>query len=934
MKDFASKWNNLRKYPNSQLSLVKDTFAKYKFDINISRPMTEAILREIQSVIKKEFKIYVLQRPDIVPCRKFQPMFEGESNSKLSIFLEFIGGSDFNDGHFNVITSITGYLNVKEVCLNCCIGSTNSRKHFCEAVCRSCARKDCVPEEEFECDICTMKCRSESCLDTHLEKMCAKLTYCEMCEVRYKPVQGYQHRCDYRYCSQCEMEYGSNHHHFIPPLDKTKLMEQDQKKKITIAYDIEAAQVKLDDRYSEHRANLLISHTVCDECWNWETMASSPCSKCGPMERIFQGESCVEAFCDYLLEEVTVQAGKDALVDIYAHNAKAYDSRFILRELLTSKLKRHELIMTGTKITKMQVGNLRFLDSCLHFQQKLSKLPSSFNFADRVVKGHFPHFFNDGTTWNYEGPIPEAKYFGVDTMQADDKKSFESWYAERSADPTPWNFEEEIVKYCRNDVEVLLLAVQKYRRQAIDETNIDPTTRKFTLAGVAHETFRACMLKKEAIGITPIAGYSTRNCSMSGKAWLDGEEVRIGRKIEREVALGPYYADGFDRQTGTVYEFWGCLWHGCECKYLTEDQTFEIGGKTLNGVQLRAKVQEKLAYYRRRKFGIIEIKECEFLDKLYPRSRGVPEEDQETEYEMYRITNFVRSRIQHYKNVKSKNLFCNLKIVGEHDTGLDSFIINYICVDDADCSPGNTSIAIASFVTAYARLKLYDLIETVENDLPKLKYRPRTLYFDTDSIIYIAHKHDPENQDSPVRTGDYLGQLTDEIKGDYGESAICKRAAFLGPKNYAYEISFTDKPDKKNVVKCKGITLYSSDLNAFKEFETVINMAKTAHEQRQHQGMTFQQFGIRANGDTHVLNTITFEKTISSNMNKRRYLPELGWSVPLGYQLDQLSDEARDTFLAQNGNGWYGHYALYMNYDRNFHRHDDVTQENAFVNVG
>ncbi|KAI1293792.1 hypothetical protein HDE_06231 [Halotydeus destructor] len=275
-----------------------------------------------------------------------------------------------------------------------------------------------------------------------------------------------------------------------------------------------------------------------------------------------------------------------------------------------------------------------------------------------------------------------------------------------------------------------------------------------------------------------------------------------------------------------------------------------------------------------------------------------------------------------------------LKIVGEHDTGLESVILNYVKVEDTDCSPGNTSIAIASFVTAYARLKLYNLMETIENDLPKLAYKPRVLYFDTDSVIFISDKNlDPSNEESPVRTGDYLGQLTDEIKDAYGETAICKRAAFLGPKNYAYEVSFTDKPDRKNVVKCKGITLYSSDLNAFKEFETVLEMAKTAHLERQHQAKTFQQFGIRANNDTHVLSTVHFEKTISSNMNKRRYLPQLGWSVPLGYQLYYLSDEELDKYIERNGNGWWAQFSLFMNYDRNFPRNDNMTQENEWTSA-
>ncbi|KAI1289515.1 putative DNA polymerase [Halotydeus destructor] len=1079
-------------------------------------------------------------------------------------------------------------------------GYTNHGRHFCENVCRACARLDCEEGDEFQCDECQMKCRNEKCLDIHVEKRCHKLEYCHECEVRYKPIPDYEHKCDHKYCAQCKMEYTSNHHHYITPLEQEKLIEEDLKNKIIVAYDIEAAQVRLGEKLAIHKANLVICHTVCDKCWDYDTRQALPCTDCVELERVYQGEDCIDQFCDYLINEVSSRAGKESLVDIYAHNAKNYDNRFVLRELLERKMQKHEMIMTGSKITKMMVGNLRFVDSCLHFQQRLANLPGSFNFKDRVVKGYFPHLFNDGTNWLYSGPVPAAHYFGVETMQGDDAKAFLQWHNERSADPSPWVFEDEIIKYCRNDVEILLLALQEYRKQTKAETNLDPTTRKFTLAGVAHEVFRTNMLKKGDIGITPIEGYTARNSSICGNVWLDGEEMRLGRPLEREAGIGPYYADGYDKATKTVYEFWGCLWHGCRCQYEDEDSVRMLGDKKLDGAKLRQKRQDKTDYYGRRGFKLVEIDECKFLDQLYPNSRNVPDDEREYDLDHFEkeIRQHMREQKKEYHRIKSGNLHCNVResfyggrtgnaamyyeckedeeikyldftslypdvlknreyplghpvvriedskgslmrdvgeervfgfiqctlvppkqmlhgilpvrgsgrllfplcalcadtssldncyhsdeeralngtwaspevykamrlgyqllrvnevlhydrsddklfheyinmwlkikqeasgwpswvqkeqargktiateaengfierimnttgtrltreeiesgagwppyvkakqqegeaiaraaedkyiadylenegirldrtkisknpgrrsiaklmlnsfygkfaqrpnlpktkivysyreymeifnnpkyeIVGEHDTGLDSLIINYIMRNEKDAKPGNTSIAIASFVTAYARLKLFDLMMAVEYKLPKHPslQRPRTLYFDTDSIIFIAHKDDPEGETDPVRTGDYLGQLTDEIKDGYGPTAICKRAAFLGPKNYAYEIGFTDKSDKKTVVKCKGITLYSSDLNVFKEFESVLGMAKKSHDTRQHQSATFQQSGIRANVHTHEIMTTWFEKTISSNMNKRSYKPALGWSLPIGFQVKSTIEE-------------------------------------------
>ena len=66
----------------------------------------------------------------------------------------------------------------------------------------------------------------------------------------------------------------------------------------------------------------------------------------------------------------------------------------------------------------------------------------------------------------------------------------------------------------------------------------------------------------------------------------------------------------------------------------------------------------------------------------------------------------------------------------------------------------NVNIVIAAYTTAYARLKLYDLLDRLEE---------RVLYYDTDSVIYVR---EPGKFEPPL--GDYLGDLTDELDpGDY-----------------------------------------------------------------------------------------------------------------------------------------------------------------------
>ena len=94
-----------------------------------------------------------------------------------------------------------------------------------------------------------------------------------------------------------------------------------------------------------------------------------------------------------------------------------------------------------------------------------------------------------------------------------------------------------------------------------------------------------------------------------------------------------------------------------------------------------------------------------------------------------------------------------------------------------------TNVVIAAFTTAHARLKLYSVLEQLEE---------RVLYYDTDSVIYTSKHGELEPE-----TGVYLGELTDELDGDYISTFVSG-----GPKNYAYELS-----SGKTCCKIRGITL-------------------------------------------------------------------------------------------------------------------------------
>ena len=98
-----------------------------------------------------------------------------------------------------------------------------------------------------------------------------------------------------------------------------------------------------------------------------------------------------------------------------------------------------------------------------------------------------------------------------------------------------------------------------------------------------------------------------------------------------------------------------------------------------------------------------------------------------------------------------------------------------------------TNIFIAAFTTAWARIKLYDALEYLGEQV---------LYYDTDSIIY---KYMSCSDDKEIETFEYrLGYFKDEL----GEGKYINVFVSGGPKNYAYKMN-----NGETNCKVKGVTL-------------------------------------------------------------------------------------------------------------------------------
>ena len=135
---------------------------------------------------------------------------------------------------------------------------------------------------------------------------------------------------------------------------------------------------------------------------------------------------------------------------VYLHNFSHFDGIFLLDILNQLSENIEPQINDGIfKNIKFYYNNrkykLYFRDSLIMLPASLEKLANQFNVES---KGIFPHEFVESNNLNYEGAVPDFKYFN---------KINSNQYREYCAKYTyvPWNLKKESEIYCNKDCKVL-----------------------------------------------------------------------------------------------------------------------------------------------------------------------------------------------------------------------------------------------------------------------------------------------------------------------------------------------------------------------------------------------------------------------------------------------------------------------------------------------
>jgi G:T-mismatch repair DNA endonuclease (very short patch repair protein) len=395
-----------------------------------------------------------------------------------------------------------------------------------------------------------------------------------------------------------------------------------------VFYDFETRQdetLEGTENVKVHVPTLCVAQQICESCAALDVM-SERCRWCGVREFIFQRDP-IKEFVDF----ATRKTKYFKKIICIAHNAKAFDAQFILKFLVEKSTITEEprLILNGTKIIVMTVGRTKFIDSVNYMPMRLSELPKAFGLQDTSGKGIFPHLFNSKENQNYVGPLPDARFYSPDEMKSDEREQFIEWYSEMTRKNVIFDFQKEIVRYCRNDVDILRRACMAFRKIFLERGDVCPFEECTTIASTCMRVFRKNFLREEEIGVIPPGGYRYADMqshkALQWLVWMERELghpiIHAGRGREHQIdgrRVDGYYETKLENETQRyVLQFHGCFWHGCPtCYQVNRDRTFST---TNREDTIDARYERTIATtcrLQKQGYHVIEKWECAFKWEL------------------------------------------------------------------------------------------------------------------------------------------------------------------------------------------------------------------------------------------------------------------------------------------------------------------------------
>ena len=591
-------------------------------------------LQKFQDVLPGyQIKVLSVDKPHSI-------IFHGPDSHKRILLIKV-------DDHYHGCNSFKGFLGKSYFCHDCNRGYNQEdiKHHWCKGKwCRSCERADCpdftevkrlcepgqFPSPTVSCGHCHRYFFGEACYASHKigtakrKPLCDVKKKCLACHKVYDaaPVEKkrggdrkstkYRHRCGWSECPFCQQQVDQTKHQcFIQPVDPGD--DKPKLKKVNANEVGSRHTVRTDEDGSCWVEELPPLFVYADyEAVTDDDGVQTPILVCCEDEEedethSFYGPTCTDDLFDHLDALSVDEYGDERRVIVIFHNFKGYDGMFVLQHLYATHREVEDQICVGTKVLSLRSGNLTFKDSLCFLPFSLASFPATFGLAE-LRKGFFPHLFNTLEHQEYVGPMPEESFYDPDGMTAKKKGEFQRWHAQKVAEEYVFNLRHEMKEYCISDVKLLKAGCMKFQSEFESHADFRPMEKCVTIASACNRFWRKKLLPKNTIAVEPPPGWhgARTTTSLKARQWLAWQEHLLrmststtsradelqadrirhscnGGEVRVLTPVQSYFVDGYDDSTQTVYEFHGCLWHGCpncfpdRTKYskLNRDRTFQ-----------------------------------------------------------------------------------------------------------------------------------------------------------------------------------------------------------------------------------------------------------------------------------------------------------------------------------------------------------------------
>ena len=134
---------------------------------------------------------------------------------------------------------------------------------------------------------------------------------------------------------------------------------------------------------------------------------------------------------------------------------------------------------------------------------------------------------------------------------------------------------------------------------SFQEHKVDPFACAITIASTCMHIFRKRFLKEETIAIVPNGGYRTEEMqsaiAIKWLKWLsESEDLDIQHaRNGHEVKILNYKVDGQLRNTKQIFEFNGCVFHGCPKCFINRKKRLPKSNLTAEEAYTRTMERQK-----------------------------------------------------------------------------------------------------------------------------------------------------------------------------------------------------------------------------------------------------------------------------------------------------------------------------------------------------